>query len=201
MIKLIKEETIIESVTTQIIYKEAKIDFDLIDAPKEKNYSFGLFKNNPTNGKKQVYYDKYNCIEGGVNEFSVRIYVKGLVFKNDWYIDYQASDSYSNARKILKMFKGDNSPVNHIFKVVGINKEGYDAIPFITNEQVSEIVNIMNFPEKNEKPPILAVPIRLITINGRPSSETILANEDGSFPFLTMKDYAIAKELAELKEK
>lgn len=36
--------------------------------------------------------------------------------------------------------------------------------------------------------------------NGKFTSETIIANEDGSFPFLTMKDYTIAKELSEPKE-
>lgn len=30
--------------------------------------------------------------------------------------------------------------------------------------------------------------------------KTIMGNEDGSFPFLTMKDSTIAKELAESKE-
>ena len=199
MIKLIKEETITEKVTTQIIYREAEIDLKLISSNAE-NFGNGLFKNKPRPNMKQVFYNKYKNIEGGLNEYTVRILTKGWVFQNDWYIKYEGSGGYYDEfRNNLIQFKQDNGPFI-LSKIVGINKEGNDTIPFITNEQVSEIVNIMNSLDKDEKTPTLAVPMRLITINGELASETIVANEDGSFPFLTMIDYAIAKELSEPKE-
>ena len=201
MIKLIEEETITENVTTQIIYREAKIDFELINSNAE-NLGNGLFKNKPVPGIKQIYYNKYKCIEGGVREYRVCIFTEGWVFKSDWYIKPNSGIGYYAENAKLETFKdaNGNGPFIQKYKVVGINKEGYDAIPIITNEQVSTIVNIMNCLDTDEKQPTLAVPMRLVTINGKLSSETIIANEDGSFPFLTMKDYAIAKELAESKE-
>ncbi|NRS87793.1 hypothetical protein HNQ02_000700 [Flavobacterium sp. 7E] len=47
----------------------------------------------PVSGIKPVYYNKYKCIEGGLNEYRVRILTKGWVFKNYWYIDYSGSGS------------------------------------------------------------------------------------------------------------
>jgi hypothetical protein len=201
MIKLIKEHKVTESVTTQIIYKEAKIDLKYINDSNEKNYGNGLFVSNSEPDTKPVYHNKYKCIERGVREFSVRILTEGLVAKNDWYINYQGTGSYYDPNKdFLTRFKEDSLPLIMRSKVVGLNKEGYDNLPFITEEQISKIVNIMNSLEKDKKLPTLAIPMRLITINGKFSSETIIANDDGSFPFLTMKDYTITKELNEPTE-
>jgi hypothetical protein len=201
MIKLIKEETITENVTTQIIYREAKIDFQLINS-NDENLGNGLFKSKPVSGIKPVYYNKYKCIEGGVNEYRVCIVTEGWVFTNDWYIKPSTGLGHYDDKAKLETFKNENNngPFIQKYKVVGINKEGYNAIPIITNEQISKIVNIMNCLDTDEEPPTLAVPMTLITINDKLSSETIIANEDGSFPFLTIKDYAIAKELAESAE-
>lgn len=199
MINLIKEETITEKVTTQIIYREAEIDLKVINSNAE-NLGNGLFQSKPVSGIKPVYYNKYKCIEGGLNEYCMLILTKGWVFKNDWYIDYRGSGSYYDEyRNFLIQFERDDGPFI-LSKAVGINNERYDAIPFIINEQISTIVNMMNCLEKDEKIPTLAVPMRLVTINDKIYSETIIANEDGSFPLLTMKDYTIAKELAESEE-
>lgn len=197
MIKLITEETITENVITQIIYKEAKIDLECKNYTNQ-NYGEGLFKRKSVTGIKPVYYDRYKCIEGDVSEYSIRILTTGLVFKNDWYITYR-NTSYSSDKSLTQL-ESDDRPFTNEHKVVGINDKGYDAIAFITNEQISEIVNILNNLDKDERTPTLAIPMRLVTTNGKFTSETIIANEDGSFPFLTMKDYTIAKELSEPKE-
>ena len=57
MTKLIKEETITQEVTSQIIYKEARIDLKHIS--NKKNYAYGLFRNNPKNDDLHTYYNKY----------------------------------------------------------------------------------------------------------------------------------------------
>lgn len=130
MIKLITEETISENVTTQIIYKEAKIDLECKNYINQ-NYGEGLFKRKSVSGIKPVYYDKYKCIEGDVSEYSIRILTTGLVFKNDWYIQYR--NTFASSVKCLTQLENDNDPFTNEYKVVGINDKRYDAIPFITN--------------------------------------------------------------------
>jgi len=199
MTKLIKEETITQEVTSQIIYKEARIDLKHIS--NKKNYAYGLFRNNPKNDDLHTYYNKYKCVEGGVNEFRIHMLIEGLVAKNDWYIDY-IQDGYRNdpIKVVLTRFKQNNGPFIMKSKLVGINKEGYENLPFITNDQVSKIVKMYNDLKKDEKISTFAVPMKLVIINGKLISETIIPNEDGSFPFLTMKEYADAKELEESEE-